>query len=76
MLIKKLDMETHPSLEDVLAELKADTEILLMKGDEILARISRPDAKLQERILGLHEGQGWISPDFTDELPMSFWLGN
>lgn len=27
-----------------------------------------------QRILGLHEGQGWISPDFDDPLPDSFWL--
>ena len=28
-----------------------------------------------KRIAGLHAGQGWVSDDFTDELPDSFWLG-
>jgi hypothetical protein len=32
--------------------------------------------KPAQRILGLHEGQGWISDDFTEELPTSFWLGD
>ena len=29
------------------------------------------------RILGLHAhlGEGWMSDDFRDELPDSFWLG-
>ena len=29
------------------------------------------------RVLGLHEhlGQAWMSEDFNDELPASFWLG-
>ena len=26
-------------------------------------------------ILGLHEGQGWISDDFDAPLPDSFWQG-
>ncbi len=27
------------------------------------------------RIAGLHKGNWWISDDFDDELPDSFWLG-
>lgn len=26
-----------------------------------------------KRIAGLHQGQGWISDDFDDELPDEFW---
>lgn len=35
-------------------------------------------AKKSPRILGLHAhlGEGWISDDFGDELPDSFWLGS
>ena len=29
----------------------------------------------RERVFGLHEGMGWMSDDFDDELPDSFWLG-
>ena len=28
-----------------------------------------------KRIAGLHEGKGWISEDFDDELPDKFWGG-
>jgi hypothetical protein len=27
----------------------------------------------QGRVIGLHEGKGWISDDFDDELPDEFW---
>lgn len=29
----------------------------------------------KKRVFGLHEGQGWISDDFTAPLPDEFWLG-
>ena len=28
-----------------------------------------------KRIAGLHQGQGWISDDFNDELGDEFWFG-
>ena len=33
------------------------------------------EAPTKPRIAGLHAGMGWISDDFDDELPDSFWLG-
>jgi hypothetical protein len=30
----------------------------------------------KERVLGMYEGQGWISDDFDDELPDEFWWGD
>lgn len=29
----------------------------------------------KKRTPNLHAGQGWMSDDFNDELPDSFWLG-
>ncbi|OCQ96778.1 hypothetical protein BCD64_14300 [Nostoc sp. MBR 210] len=29
----------------------------------------------QQRILGLHEGEIWMSDDFNDPLPDEFWMG-
>ncbi|MCF4965646.1 type II toxin-antitoxin system VapB family antitoxin [Nostoc sp. CMAA1605] len=29
----------------------------------------------QQRVLGLHEGQIWMSDDFNDPLPDEFWMG-
>ena len=78
MVLKKVDLEATPlTLEELLAELDSDSEVLLTRGDDPVARLT-PIAKPvvpKKRILGLHEGQGWISDDFDDELPDSFWLG-
>lgn len=32
-----------------------------------------PKATEEKRVLGLLEGKGWISDDFTAELPDEFW---
>lgn len=29
----------------------------------------------KKRVAGLHQGQGWISDDFNDELGDEFWFG-
>jgi len=34
-----------------------------------------PPAQKKPRVAGLHEGMWWVSDDFDDELPDSFWLG-
>jgi antitoxin (DNA-binding transcriptional repressor) of toxin-antitoxin stability system len=79
MVIKRIDLDSvQISLEQLLSELETDEEILLTKGDAPIAHIAaaKPKAaRTKPRILGLHEGQGWISDDFTEELPDSFWLG-
>lgn len=78
MALKTIDLEKTPlTLDDLLSELDANTEILLTRGIAPVARLA-PEGYItspKERILGLHEGEGWISDDFTDELPQAFWLG-
>jgi antitoxin (DNA-binding transcriptional repressor) of toxin-antitoxin stability system len=80
MVIKRIDLDSvQISLEQLLTELETDEEILLTKGDAPIARIAAAKEKpirTKPRILGLHEGQGWISDDFTEELPESFWFGD
>jgi len=79
MVLKKIDLNTTAiTLDELLAELDCNTEVLLTRGTAPVARITPTQAPimLTERVLGLHEGQGWISDDFTDELPTSFWLGD
>lgn len=79
MVTRKIDIDEIPSLEALIFELEDDTEILLIHEGQTVARLTRPEQTpppmTQPRILGLHEGQGWISDDFTDELPDTFWLG-
>lgn len=41
----------------------------------IQARSLENDNKVQSRIFDLHKGKIWISDDFDDELPDSFWFG-
>lgn len=78
MVLKSIEVETT-TLEELLAELDADTEITLTRGGVPVGRLVPPTGEAQPaqapRVMGLHEGQGWISDDFDDELPDSFWLG-
>ena len=78
MVLKTIDLEaTQLTLEEVLAELDRNSEILLTRGDAPVATLaSAPSTPvIKKMVLGLHEGQGWMSDDFTDPLPDEFWLG-
>ena len=77
MVLKTIDLEITPlTLEELLAELDHHDEVLLTRGADPVAWVAPAESTTRpERILGLHEGQGRISDDFTDELPDSFWLG-
>jgi hypothetical protein len=78
MVLKIIDLNTTQlTLEEVLAQIDENTEVLLTRGDAPIARFTSavPPATSKQRSLGLHEGEGWMSDDFTDELPDSFWQG-
>ena len=75
-MIKTISMEETLSLQTVLALTRNGDEVVIEENGEPLARllpIQRPVKK--ERVLGLREGRVWISDDFDEELPDSFWLG-
>jgi antitoxin (DNA-binding transcriptional repressor) of toxin-antitoxin stability system len=79
MVLKTIDLEkNHVTLEQVLAELERNSEILLTRGTDPIATVASlpPTPPLRKRVLGLHEGQGWMSDDFNDPLTDEFWLGN
>ncbi len=64
------------SIQTIIALTRNGDEIVLEENGEPLAKVTpieKPERK--ERILGLREGQVWLSEDFDDELPDSFWLG-
>lgn len=81
MVTKVIHLEQQSdSLSDLLTQLDANTEILLMRGDKLVAKItptseSQPETQLKQRTPGLHAGTTWVSDDFDDPLPDSFWLG-
>ncbi len=79
MVLKHIDLNTTIlTLEELLQELTAETEILLTRGNIPVAKIAPTPANPTpaKRVLGLHEGEGWMSDDFTAPLPESFWLGD
>lgn len=48
----------------------------LEEGQEVEVIASKQQNSRQgKRIMGLHEGAAWMSDDFDDPLPDSFWLG-
>ncbi|MCY7348578.1 MAG: DUF2281 domain-containing protein [Pyrinomonadaceae bacterium] len=56
---------------ELLAEVVDFAEFLREKE-----RRQRAEAKpKKKRIAGLHQGQGWISDNFNDELGDEFWFG-
>lgn len=78
MVTKIIDLEQESnSLDALLTQLDDNTDTLLIRGDTPVARIT-PESKTQTaaRIPGLHAGTTWVSDDFDEPLPDSFWLGD
>ena len=78
MFTKMIEIsQTNMTIEELLAQLSSDAEIVLTRNHIPIARLAAepPSEALPARILGLHAGQGWMSDDFNDALPDSFWLG-
>ena len=75
-MTKTVSLNESVSIQAVLAWTRNGDEVVIEENGEPLARllpIQRPEKKA--RILGLREGQVWLSDDFAKELPDSFWLG-
>ena len=72
-----MDMQQLFKMVDQLtsAELKELYQYIMESRVQFIG--SEPKPPHQPRKLGLHAhlGQAWMSEDFMDELPDSFWLG-
>jgi len=69
--------EAQQKLGQLLEMAQAGHEVIIEDSQKGKARLV-PVAKPQEqgcRVLGLHEGEVWMSDDFNAPLPDSFWLG-
>lgn len=79
MVTKTIDINTLQALKEALLPLvDPNTELILTDGDRPLIRVSNFEAPAQlnhERIPDLFPGI-WMSDDFTEPLPDSFWLGD
>ncbi len=66
--------EARERIKHLLDLVKNGEEVLISEDDKVFARIA-PVKK--RRTPGLHRGVvKWISPDFDEPLPDSFWLGD
>ncbi|MEN8221214.1 MAG: toxin-antitoxin (TA) system antitoxin [Pseudomonadota bacterium] len=85
MLAKTVDLiEAQKQFTEIVSLVQTGTEVILLANSQPIIRLmpiasttqEPPDAEdLGQRVLGLHEGQGWISEDFNEALPDEFWLG-
>ncbi len=63
-------------LQKLLKLVSSGMDVVLTEGKSPVARLVPVSRKVSApRVLGLHAGKVWISPDFDDPLPDSFWLG-
>lgn len=70
--VKKENMPLKKLLELVASGM----DVVLTENKSPVARVvPLPHKAKAPRVLGLHAGQVWVSPDFDDPLPDSFWLG-
>ena len=81
--------QTIELLEDLLGKLQhllpENQQLLLTFAEFLLERQMRSipentsveavSPPPQQRVLGLHQGMGWMSEDFNEPLPDAFWLG-
>jgi len=60
-------------LLEVLGDLPEESQIAVIDYADFLREKNRRNGAAtesrKERVAGLHDGQGWISDDFNDELP-------
>ncbi len=69
--------EAQSQLSRLLELAQAGHEVVIgdpQKGKARLVPIPEPPPQ-GPRVLGLHEGEAWMSDDFDAPLPDSFWLG-
>ena len=66
-------------LEEIVKDLPEESQAEVIDFAEFLREKKRKnqiEAKpKKKRVFGLHQGQGWISDDFNDELGDEFWFG-
>jgi len=76
MLRKTVDVrEVQTNLQELLAQVREGTEIVLTEGTTPLARLVPIVLPTTPRVAGLHPGAIWTSDDFDEPLPEDFWTG-
>jgi antitoxin (DNA-binding transcriptional repressor) of toxin-antitoxin stability system len=74
METETVDLADAPSRwREVVALLRAGTEVVLTKGEKPLARLVPVAPPATVRVPGLHQGVIRISEDFDEPLSEEFW---
>jgi len=77
MAVKWIDVKEDMPLKKLLELVASGVDVVLMENKSPVARVvSMPRKVNKPRVPGLHAGKMWISPDFDDPLPDSFWSGD
>ncbi len=76
MAVKWIDVKEDMPLKKLLELVASGVDVVLMENKSPVARVVSVPRKVNKRVLGLHAGKMWISSDFDDPLPDSFWLGD
>jgi antitoxin (DNA-binding transcriptional repressor) of toxin-antitoxin stability system len=77
METKLIDVQKeNMPLQKLLELVASGLDVVLTEGKSPVVRLVPVSHKVKKpRVLGLHAGKMWMSPDFDDPLPDSFWLG-
>jgi antitoxin (DNA-binding transcriptional repressor) of toxin-antitoxin stability system len=76
MQTRSMDIkQLPPTVAGLLALIAGGGEIIIEEDGKVLARLLPVHPQTEQRIAGLHEGQGWVSEDFDEPLPDEFWVG-
>jgi antitoxin (DNA-binding transcriptional repressor) of toxin-antitoxin stability system len=72
MVSKTYDIsKAQKSFNELITLLNEGLEVILKEGEVPIARL----LPIRQRIAGLHQGSIWMSDDFDEPLPDSFWTG-
>lgn len=70
-MLKTIEMhDLPPAVKEWLKTLPSGADIVLTNDHQPVARL----VSVTPRTPGLHAGQVWVSDDFDEPLPESFWV--
>ena len=67
--------DKEAELSELVSLALEGNDVIIAEGDKPLARLVPVSESKQARIPGLNRGEIWVSDDFDDPLPESFWTG-
>ncbi len=74
-----IEENLQQKLSEIINDLSAEKILQVINFADFLRQKNGSkkilEEKRNERIAGLHDGEGWISDDFNDYLGDEFWFG-